>query len=62
MEKKDLTGGSVCSGENLAVDKARQSYLFFGPISKADVAQMVEQLICNQQVLGSIPGIGFFCA
>ena len=27
--------------------------------SNADVAQLAEQLICNQQVTGSIPAIGF---
>ena len=26
----------------------------------ADVAQLAEQLICNQQVIGSSPIIGFF--
>ena len=29
-------------------------------ISYADVAQLAEQLICNQQVNGSSPFIGFF--
>ena len=28
----------------------------------ADVAQLAEQLICNQQVIGSSPIIGFCCA
>ena len=28
-------------------------------ISRADVAQLAEQLICNQQVIGSSPIIGF---
>jgi hypothetical protein len=27
-------------------------------VSDADVAQLVEQLICNQQVTGSSPAIG----
>ena len=27
----------------------------------ADVAQLAEQLICNQQVIGSSPIIGFYC-
>ena len=27
---------------------------------RADVAQLAEQLICNQQVIGSSPIIGFF--
>ena len=27
----------------------------------ADVAQLAEQLICNQQVIGSSPIIGFMC-
>ena len=31
-----------------------RSHLFF-----ADVAQLAEQLICNQQVIGSSPIIGF---
>ena len=26
----------------------------------ADMAQLAEQLICNQQVIGSIPIVGFF--
>ena len=30
----------------------------FGVLS-ADVAQLAEQLICNQQVIGSIPIVGF---
>ena len=29
-------------------------------LSYADVAQLAEQLICNQQVIGSSPIIGFF--
>ena len=29
-------------------------------ISYADVAQLAEQLTCNQQVIGSIPIVGFF--
>ena len=29
-------------------------------ISRADVAQLAEQLICNQQVIGSSPIIGFY--
>ena len=29
-------------------------------IKNADVAQLAEQLICNQQVIGSSPIIGFF--
>ena len=29
-------------------------------IAYADVAQLAEQLICNQQVIGSSPIIGFF--
>ena len=32
-----------------------RSHLFF-----ADVAQLAEQLICNQQVIGSSPIIGFY--
>ena len=28
-------------------------------IERADVAQLAEQLICNQQVIGSSPIIGF---
>ena len=30
-----------------------------GLIAYADVAQLAEQLICNQQVIGSSPIIGF---
>ena len=30
-------------------------------VQKADVAQLAEQLICNQQVIGSSPIIGFYC-
>ena len=29
--------------------------------ANADVAQLAEQLICNQQVTGSIPAIGSTC-
>ena len=29
-------------------------------VAYADVAQLAEQLICNQQVIGSSPIIGFF--
>ena len=32
-----------------------QNYLKY-----ADVAQLAEQLICNQQVIGSSPIVGFF--
>ncbi len=31
-------------------------------MSYADVAQLAEQLTCNQQVIGSSPIIGFFLA
>ena len=31
----------------------------FNKIEYADVAQLAEQLICNQQVIGSSPIIGF---
>ena len=31
------------------------------PEEQADVAQLAEQLICNQQVIGSSPIIGFGC-
>ena len=30
-------------------------------MTNADVAQLAEQLICNQQVIGSSPIIGFMC-
>jgi hypothetical protein len=33
-------------------------YLITGKLN-ADVAQLAEQLICNQQVIGSSPIIGF---
>ena len=29
-------------------------------VTYADVAQLAEQLICNQQVIGSSPIIGFY--
>ena len=31
----------------------------YRPQLNADVAQLAEQLICNQQVIGSIPIVGF---
>ena len=34
--------------------------LFQRHVTYADVAQLAEQLICNQQVIGSSPIIGFF--
>ena len=37
-----------------------RSHLTNSFISYADVAQLAEQLICNQQVIGSSPIIGFF--
>ena len=36
--------------------KAKDS---FAMVKQADVAQLAEQLICNQQVIGSSPIIGF---
>ena len=33
---------------------------FGNKLRNADVAQLAEQLICNQQVIGSSPIIGFF--
>ena len=33
---------------------------FFIKLNIADVAQLAEQLICNQQVIGSSPIIGFY--
>ena len=36
-----------------------RSHLTNSFISYADVAQLAEQLICNQQVIGSSPIIGF---
>ena len=35
-------------------------HLFLEVCNNADVAQLAEQLICNQQVIGSSPIIGFF--
>ena len=42
--------------------KRRQSRLITNQLIRkyADVAQLAEQLICNQQVIGSSPIIGFF--
>ena len=37
-----------------------RSHLTNSFISYADVAQLAEQLICNQQVIGSSPIIGFY--
>ena len=37
-----------------------RSHLTNSFISYADVAQLAEQLICNQQVIGSSPIIGFW--
>ena len=37
-----------------------ESFFVFLPKLYADVAQLAEQLICNQQVIGSSPIIGFF--
>ena len=37
-----------------------RSHLTNSFISYADVAQLAEQLICNQQVIGSSPIIGLF--
>ena len=34
-------------------------HLFLEVCNNADVAQLAEQLICNQQVIGSSPIIGF---
>ena len=38
-----------------------RSHLTNSFISYADVAQLAEQLICNQQVIGSSPIIGLRC-
>ena len=37
-----------------------RSHLFYQYVRNADVAQLAEQLICNQQVNGSSPFIGFY--
>ena len=40
--------------ENMAFNLSAQIGIY------ADVAQLAEQLICNQQVIGSSPIIGFY--
>ena len=46
--------------EHSAVNRVVVGSSPVGPIySYADVAQLAEQLICNQQVIGSSPIIGF---
>ena len=48
-----LSGGvSPCQGEGRGFES-------FSIHLNADVAQLAEQLICNQQVIGSSPIIGF---
>ena len=44
-----------------AVTRVRISLGSFDQFRYADVAQLAEQLICNQQVIGSSPIIGFYC-
>ena len=42
---------TAVTGVQIPLESLRNSY--------ADVAQLAEQLICNQQVIGSSPIIGF---
>ena len=44
---------TAVTGVQIPLESLRNSY--------ADVAQLAEQLICNQQVIGSSPIIGFYC-
>ena len=44
----------------LTNDKVDVNIVKYSVTSYADVAQLAEQLTCNQQVIGSSPIIGFF--
>ena len=47
----------------IIADNCRQSKLITNQLQTkeyADMAQLAEQLICNQQVIGSIPIVGFY--
>ena len=51
----DSTSGALFRGQRVGGHLPRGGKVcLFRPI-QADVAQLVEQLICNQQVRGSIP-------
>ena len=53
--------GSICDNKEAKRVYCRQSRLITNQLFKikcADVAQLAEQLICNQQVIGSSPIIG----
>ena len=50
---------SALQAEGHRFEPCRSHYLYIKVY--ADVAQLAEQLICNQQVIGSSPIIGFYC-
>ena len=61
LQKRDLSSAgraSALQAEGHRFEPCR-SHLTNSFISYADVAQLAEQLICNQQVIGSSPIIGF---
>ncbi len=51
---------SCFGGSNPPPSICRQAYADNKFVEFADVAQLAEQLICNQQVIGSSPIIGFY--
>ena len=61
FEERDLSSAgraSALQAEGHRFEPYR-SHLFSLYFLNADVAQLAEQLICNQQVIGSSPIIGF---
>ena len=55
-----LSWESICLTSRGSQVRALQVPFNYIKISRADVAQLAEQLICNQQVIGSSPIIGFY--
>ena len=52
--------GLISAGRASALQAGGHRFEPYRSHSYADVAQLAEQLICNQQVIGSSPIIGFF--
>ncbi len=52
---------SALQAEGHRFEPCRSHFYSIWKIKYADVAQLAEQLICNQQVIGSSPIVGFCC-
>ena len=51
---------TAVTGVQIPLESLKQISVLISKIIYADMAQLAEQLICNQQVIGSSPIVGLF--